>query len=235
MLILTDIKNLDLKILQIIMRKISIIVLTMFVVLFIKQNIGYNDNGTNILKNVEMKPFAVPIQEKLSKNEKKQVFTKKIFGGKSLIRPLYKYKIYAIVYSKHRYILGIDPNPAPYDLALGWNGLEKPEVFESIRTWQCFRWVHWQLKKNCPYNINQVYLRLANNHVIPANDNILKGIKKLKKRDIVYMEGYLVSFETTIGNRKGSGVSSTTRNDRKANSCEIMYVTKLVSRHGEFK
>ena len=49
------------------------------------------------------------------------------------------------------------------------------------------------------------------------------------------MEGYLVSFETTKGNRTASGVSSTSRNDRLGNSCEIVYVTRLVSKYGDYK
>lgn len=80
-----------------------------------------------------------------------------------------------------------------------------------------------------------MYLRLANNHVIPANEKILKGIKMLHKKDIVYMEGYLVSYVTTKGSRTGYGSSSTTRTDRQANSCEVLYVTRLVSKYGEFK
>ena len=187
------------------------------------------------LRNVEMKPFSVPIQEELTKSERKLEFTEKFFGGQSTMKPLYSYKIYARIYSKRKYVLGVDPNPAPYDLALGWDGLEKEDVFNTIHAWQSLRWVRWRLKSNCPYSVDEVYLRLANNHVIPANEKILKGIKMLHKKDIVYMEGYLVSYVTTKGSRTGYGSSSTTRTDRQANSCEVLYVTRLVSKYGEFK
>ena len=215
------------------MRKILILVLVLLAFNFIDNNNTFDD--TAVLNNVEMKPFSVPIQEELTDKEKQQEFVKTFFGGKSIIKPLYKYKIYARIYSKKAYPFGFDPNPAPYDLALGWDGLEKEDIFETINVRQSFRWVHWRLKSECPYNVDGVYLRLANNHVIPANNNILRAIKMLKKKDVVYLEGYLVSYTTTRGNLTGTGKSSTTRTDRQGGSCEIVYVTRLVSKYGDFK
>ena len=49
------------------------------------------------------------------------------------------------------------------------------------------------------------------------------------------MEGYLVSYVTESAGRVGSGTSSITRTDRQSNSCEVVYVTRLVSKYGEFK
>ena len=214
------------------MKKILIIaILIVFAINFFNENNNSFDETT--LVNVDMKPFSVPIQKNLTKKDKKQNLNKKYSDKEIVITPLYKYKIYARVYSKKHYPL--DPNPAPYDLALGWDGLEKEEVFNTITAWQSFRWVHWRLKPGCPYDVNGVYLRLANNHIIPANDNILKGVKKLKRKDVVYMEGYLVSVKRPRGKGSEKIVSSTSRTDRGAGSCEIIYVTRLVSKYGEFK
>ena len=215
------------------MRNLLIIILVIVLFNSLGGDEGYFDNAP--FKNVEMKPFSVPIQEDLTPKEKRLKFTENFWGGKSTMTPLYSYKIYARIYSKKKYLLGIDPNPAPYDLALGWDGLEKEDVFNTIRTWQSFRWVHWRLKPDCPYTVDGVYLRLANNHVIPANKKILKGIEKLKKKDAVYMEGYLVSYVTESAGRTGYGASSTSRSDRLNNSCEVIYVTRLVSKYGEYK
>ena len=214
------------------MRNLLIIILIVLIFNSFRDE-GYFENIP--LKNVDMKPFSVPIQEELTQKESKLKFTENFWGGKSIMTPLYRYKIYARIYSKKKYLLGIDPNPAPYDLALGWDGLEKEDVFNTISAWQYFRWVHWRLKPNCPYDVDGVYLRLANNHVIPANKNILRGIKQLKKKDAVYMEGYLVSYITESMGRTGTGSSSTSRTDRQANSCEVIYVTRLVSKYGEYK
>ncbi len=213
----------------------NLIIIVFIILIFHSCNSDNTSFDETQLRNVSMKPFAVPIQKELTTKEKKLKFIKNFPGGKSIIKPLYSYKIYARIYSKRFYRVGMDANPAPYDLALGWDGLEKKEVFNSIKARQSFRWVRWRLKPECPYSVDEVYLRLANNHVIPANDNILKGLSKLNKKDIIYMEGYLVSFETIKGNRTASGTSSTTRNDRLANSCEIVYVTRLVSKYGDFR
>lgn len=216
----------------------NIIIILLIILMFHSCTGDNGDSGVfdnTPLRNVDMKPFAVPIQQKLTKSDRKKVFTKSFGGATSTIRPLYRYKIYARVYSTKRYPLGVDATPAPYDFALGWDGLEKEEVFNTIKARQSFRWVHWKLKPDCPYTVDGVYLRLANNHLIPANDNILKGLSKVKKKDIVYMEGYLVKFDTVKGSRTASGVSSTTRDDRKNHSCEIMYVTRLVTKHGDYR
>jgi len=213
----------------------NLIIIILIIMLF--NMLGGDDNtfDNNPLRNVEMTPFAVPIQGELSKEDRKKVFEMDYGGAHATIRPLYTYKIYARIYSKKYYPYGFDPCPAKYDLALGWDGLEKEDVFNSIKATQSLRWVHWRLKPNCPYSVDEVYLRLANNHVIAANNNILKGLSKLKKKDIVYIEGYLISYDAVKGKRTASGVSSTTREDRKANSCEIIYATRLVSKYGEFK
>ena len=213
----------------------NLIIIILIILVFRSCNVDSGSFDNTPLKNVNMKPFAVPIQKELTPKEQKLVFVKKIPGGESTIRPLYSYKIYARIYSKRFYRVGMDPNPAPYDLALGWDGLEKEEVFNTIKARQSFRWVRWRLKPECICSVSEVYLRLANNHIIPANDNILKGLSKLQKKDIVYMEGYLVSFETTKGGRTVNGVSSTSREDRLGNSCEIVYVTRLVSKYGDYK
>ena len=214
------------------MRNIFIIILIIFLYH------SFNDTGIfddYQLSKTGMKAFSVPIQKELTPEEKKLVFKVKFSGCESTITPLYSYKIYARIYSKKHYLRAVDMMPAPYDLALGWDGLEKPEVFKTIRAWQSFRWVHWMPNKDCIYSIDQIYMRLANTHVIPANDKILQGIKKLNKKDQIFLEGYLVSFKTTRGKTYATGYSSTTRSDRKNNSCEIMYVTRLVSKYGEFK
>lgn len=218
------------------MRNIILILLIIFIFHSCTSDNGDSEVFDNTpLKNVDMKPFAVPIQKELTKSDRKKVFTKTFGGTTSTIRPLYRYKIYARVYSKKAYPFGIDPMPAPYDFALGWDGLEKEEVFKTIKARQSFRWVHWKLKPDCPYSVDGVYLRLANNHLIPANDNILRGLSKVHKKDIVYMEGYLVEFETVKGSRTVTGASSTSRTDRQAHSCEIMYVTRLVTKNGDYR
>lgn len=214
----------------------NIIILFLIIFLFHSCNSDNNDYFDNTpLKNVSMKPFSVPIQKELTPKEKKLEFIKKFPNGEIKMKPLYSYKIYARIYSKRFYRVGMDANPAPYDLALGWDGLEKEEVFNTIKARQSFRWVRWRLKHDCIYSVDEVYLRLANNHIVPANENILKGLQKLKKKDIVYIEGYLISYVMKNGNKTASGASSTSRTDRLANSCEVIYATRLVSKYGDYR
>ena len=57
------------------------------------------------------------------------------------------------------------------------------------------RLVYWRVNSKCPYSVSQINSMLSNNHLIPANRKVRKGIKKLKKKDVVYMEGYFVNVE----------------------------------------
>ncbi|MFH0820129.1 MAG: thrombospondin type 3 repeat-containing protein [bacterium] len=73
---------------------------------------------------------------------------------------------------------------------------------------------------------------IANNHLIPANDNLRQAIlAKIKKGDRIEMTGYLVNGEkVTKTENKIQTVkftTSTVRSDEGINSCEIIYLTGL--------
>ena len=215
--------------------KLTKLLLFLIILIIIFQFVKTNNSGdiANYSKNITIKPFSVPVQEDLIPKEEKYKINYSYNKHTYTIFPLYRYRIYAKIYSKKHYT---DMGAAPYDLALGWDGLEKKEAFNNIGVSQHGRWVYWKLKKDCPYDVDQVYLRLANNHIIPANKNILKGLQKVKRGDDVYIEGYLVRYEIKKdGKVIGSNQSSTTRTDRGDHSCEIVYATKLISKYGEFK
>jgi hypothetical protein len=63
----------------------------------------------------------------------------------------------------------------------------------------------------------------ANEHCIPATPEIKKALLKIKKYDLVTIKGYLVSAKK----KNWSWVSSLTRRDTGANSCELIWVTEV--------
>lgn len=84
---------------------------------------------------------------------------------------------------------------------------------------------------------NELFVRddINNNHIIPANKNIAKALKILKKGDIAYMEGYLVHIKG-LGNDKNfelkSALTAGEISHQKAGGqttglCRIIYLTKI--------
>lgn len=73
---------------------------------------------------------------------------------------------------------------------------------------------------------------IANNHLIPANDNLRQVIlTKIKKGDLLEMRGYLVNGEKIVKTESQTQTvtftTSTARSDEGINSCEIIYLTGL--------
>ncbi len=66
-------------------------------------------------------------------------------------------------------------------------------------------------------------------HVIPANDNVMSALMKLKKKDLVRFEGYLVDLEYGNGSRSRTSLSRNDTNptSRGNGACEVMYVKSV--------
>ncbi len=148
------------------------------------------------------------------------------------ITPVADYKIVAKVKSKHHINFFQDDASllGKYDLALAWGELVKPEYDEYIKYFQAGRRYTVTSSSDCPLNMDYISTHSANNHIIAANNGVLRGVRNIKKEDIVYMEGYLVNAF-----RKGSGnngyftwETSLVRNDNSYDGgCEVFYLKKL--------
>ena len=127
--------------------------------------------------------------------------------------------------------------------------IKNGEVFENVKFRMVATVVYWQYSHNAWQNHLSKYYNsfsdfkkeITNNHICPANANIVKGLKKLKKEDVVYLEGYLIKFNLkTKDGVVERGISSTSRDDSFGGdngngNCEQIYVTRVVSRHGDFR
>ncbi len=143
------------------------------------------------------------------------------------IKPVARYKISAIVVGKKSYPFGCKAKVSPVDLALAWGKLAEPESENYITYGQSDRWYFYEYKPNSPVKNFYIIRHSSNNHIIPANDNILKAIKTIKKKEKIILEGQLVDVN---GSHKGRAFwwnSSITRSDTGDGSCEVFYVTKV--------
>jgi len=206
-----------------------------------------NSFDNTILKNVEMEPFSDPVQEKIIDGES---FEHKTKEGIAKVTPIANYKIYGRVADVH-----FRPSKLqwaamyPYDITIGYGNFKHKEVFNNIRFQMVSTVVYWRYSYSNWNKYLSKYFKsysdlnqhITNNHICPANKNVLRGLKMLRKKDIVYIEGYLIKFKLKTKDGKiEQGISSTSRNDDFSGdngygNCEQIYVTRVVSRHGDFR
>ncbi len=221
------------------------IIIVIILLIFIIRNIGFDNT---VLENVDMEPFSEPVQINIEDGES---FKHKTSEGIAEITPIAKYKIYGRVYA-------IQSRPSklqsaaiyPYDISIGFGGFQYKEVYKAVKVRMVSTIAYYYCSGSAWDNHVSKYFKnkgefthsITNNHICPANKNVRRGIKKLRKKDIVYLEGYLVKYRFYRNDgRIEHGISSTTRDDKTIKgdngngSCEQIYVTRVVSRYGDFQ
>ncbi|HEX37597.1 MAG TPA: hypothetical protein ENG70_01865 [Candidatus Cloacimonetes bacterium] len=141
--------------------------------------------------------------------------------------PQASYEITAKVMSKKKYHDGWSAKIGPYDFVLAWGNPTKPEMKNFIKYSQMRRFYFYKCTWDCPLTQEYISTHSANTHLIPANDNILKVLRKIKKGTVIKLWGYLINVEGTYKEGNVSWRSSTTQKDTGNGACEVMYVEKV--------
>lgn len=168
--------------------------------------------------------FTYPQQEELSSPEPLLI---KIGNDSFTIRPQAEYRVGAILRSKRTYRSDMMSKISPYDFALVWGFLADRHFYRQVRITQGGRRYFFKLKKGAEMSVDWVYLNSSNHHLIPANDNIKRALRSIKKNDKIELTGYLVDVHANVKGRTSTWRTSLTRDDREDGSCEIMYVEKV--------
>ena len=166
-----------------------------------------------------------PIQDR---EVDKQTFSLKKGDFTIYIRPMAKYDISAQVKSRERYRTGWTSKISPVDFALAWQGLTQKIADKYIEYWQSGRWYYYKWKAGCPFSKQYIIRHSANNHILPATENLRRAVIHVNKGDHIRLKGYLV-FVSAKDSSGGHYTwnSSLTRNDSGDHSCEVMWVTEL--------
>jgi hypothetical protein len=203
----------------------SILLLSSFFILFLLFSTGCDKPQVTGEESGEINVSQEPVQIKFTSDEPSVL---KIEGNSEFtISPVAEYKIAAVVVSKKRYHDGWRADVAPIDLATVWGKLAGPGYDRYISFSQHDRWYFYENKSGSPFNSSYVIAHSANNHIIPADENILKAVKTIEESEKVFLEGFLVNVK---GRRKGENFwwnSSLKRTDTGDSSCEVFYVKKV--------
>jgi hypothetical protein len=140
--------------------------------------------------------------------------------GTVTIKPLARFSLSARVLSRADYHRDRESQIAPVDLALGWGRMSDSAVLDKVSISQSGRFYFWYVHE-FPIPEREIIESSANMHLIPADASIEREIKRTRAGDIVSFDGYLVESDWPDGAR---WVSSLTRSDSGAGSCELVWV-----------
>jgi len=172
----------------------------------------------------EMDTSQDPIQIPYKADEP---MTVKVKNGYLMITPVAEYKISGVVVGKGTYSSDWAGEISPVDLAIAWGKLADPGANRYITYTQGYRWYFYQCKSEGPFDHSYVISHSSNNHIIPANENIRRAVKTVKKKHQVVLEGFLVNLKGTYKEQPVTWNTSLSRTDIGNGSCELFYVSKV--------
>ena len=137
------------------------------------------------------------------------------------VRPLAAFALRARVLSREDYYAGREADLSPIDLALGWQRMAEPAVYERLNITQGGRWYRYSWSNEPPIPPQEIIQSSANMHMIAATPQVERALKKARKGGFIRITGKLVEVTHASGWR---WTSSLTRSDSGANSCELVFV-----------
>lgn len=111
---------------------------------------------------------------------------------------------------------------SPIDYAVSWGLFAEPEIAQHISVNQYDRYLNWKIDR-LPVPKEQAMQMVSNMHIIPANPQIAKQIKNVKRGDLVRLKGELVE----IKDKDLVWTSSLTPTDTGDGACELFRVSSI--------
>ena len=161
--------------------------------------------------------LAAPVQTTLNR---KKLYTK---SGHQL-EAVASFKIEARVLSAAKYRQGREALVSQVDLALGWGKMATDQVLSKIDVSQSGRFASMRYNPASGIEVSDIVLNSSNMHMIPSSNAVNKALRKVRKGQVVEIEGYLVNIRHEDGWR---WLTSTSRTDQGNGACEIILVTSI--------
>ncbi len=136
---------------------------------------------------------------------------------------LAEYRIRARVLSRADYSWDAGADLSPMDLALGWGRMSDSAIIDQIDIKQSVRYATWR-SSEFPIPLIEISRSIANTHLIPANSEVLKQMRRIGKGQVVELSGYLVDARSDDGFRWRSSMR---RSDTGKGACELMLVESV--------
>ncbi len=111
---------------------------------------------------------------------------------------------------------------SPIDYAVSWGLFAEPEIARHITVNQYDRFLNWKMDR-VPVEKEKAMQMVSNMHIIPANPQIAKAIKNVKRGDLVRLKGELVE----VKDKDLVWTSSLTPTDTGDGACEVFRVNSI--------
>ena len=144
--------------------------------------------------------------------------------GRWQLTPRARYDITARILAREDYHFDRLADLIPEDLALGWGPMSDNKVIRAFDISQSVRFYTWMPKQELPIPRRAVIEHSANTHVIPANTDVARQLKRLRIGQVVHLRGYLVN---AVRNDGVYITTSMTRSDSGPGSCEVLLVEQV--------
>lgn len=160
---------------------------------------------------------GVPVQENL-------VDADQIQQGDYSLLPLARFSVNARVLGREDYRFDAGARLSPMDLALGWGRMSDSAVLDQLKIRQGVRFYSYSWRDPPPLPPREIVVSSANMHMVPADASVARQLKRVRRGDVVQIEGFLIEARRADG---WYWRSSLTREDSGAGACELVYVTSV--------
>lgn len=148
-------------------------------------------------------------------------------GHRVLLHPRATYQITGYAAETSRKLLDEWDFVMPLDVALVWGPVADPGVLSHLEFHLSERYVsYWYDAATPPSAVGQLRSHVANNHLIPASEEVADRLARIAIGDLVTLRGKLVDVDVHDGRGKHvlHARTSLSRDDVGSGACEILWV-----------
>jgi hypothetical protein len=173
-----------------------------------------------------------PVQEPLAGAEPIELEMK---GYRVRLAPRASYRITGYAVETSRMLLDEWDFVMPMDLALAWGPVADPAVLGRLRFHLSERYVSYRWAGPDPLPRPVLESHIANNHLLPASDEVARSLRAIRLGDLVTLRGRLVDVEILDGEGRERHRSRTSlrRDDVGSGACEQIWVESVESERPE--
>jgi len=157
-----------------------------------------------------------PVQEESAREPFSETRGRRTFR----ITPRAAYDVAARIGATERYRAGASGSLLPWDFVLTWGAVTKAPAWGHISFTQTGRFYMWSTRDES-LDLGYVASHTANTHLIPASGRVASALARVRRGDVVRLEGDLVDVDGPDG---FVWKTSLTRTDTGAGACETLYV-----------
>ncbi len=172
---------------------------------------------------------AAVLSEPVQKATKKPSFDASYGGVKYRIEPEYDYDLYGMIVSyrhhdgESRMHRRANDHLNMLDVCVIWGDNTRNSRLNKISFWNGIFTCNVKTKDQEAWEAFDMY-QLSNNHLISDDEFVRKQVKDIQIGDQIRVRGYLASYSSVKGGRRGT---STTRLDTGDGACETIFVERF--------